>query len=508
MVGQDSPGLNKGEGVDLTWILNRIATRYGITPIGLTQNLKPIETSKVIMQRLFSTAEVADMAGIRRDTLIQWLRKRIVPEPQRNRHSWRAFTAGEADAIVAYARRAEPNTTPATQHGDETTITRLERINWDFASARTGYLTHNLHPYPAKFIPQIPNTLIQELSSVGETIADLFCGSGTTLLEAIQLRRHAIGIDANPLAALISRTKTTPLSDPEFEELSAHQAACQQALEKMVSRTGDLFYSGQPFRSPGWRPSPKICDFWFEPHVVEELSELRLLIDRIQSQTARELCQVAFAAIIVAVSKQDSDTRYVRREKSIEPGDAVRRYLDQIKTAVSAVREMSDLIEDRFSCHVLCANILDAPETAPFDLVVTSPPYPNAYSYHLYHRIRLAWLGHDPERFKRIEIGSHRKFSAKGSSRATPETFRKEFESIFQWLRGRLRDHRHACFVIGDSVVNREHVDNASIISAAGTCVGFREVARIKRTIASTRKAFNPKIGRIQKEHILILQKV
>ena len=448
------------------------------------------------------------MAGVHRDTLLRWLRKRIVAEPRRNRHGWRVFTAGEADAIVAFAQGTEPNTAPVIQQDDNTAIARLEGVSWDFASAKTGYLTHNLHPYPAKFIPQIPNTLIQELSSVGETVADFFCGSGTTLLEALQLKRHAIGIDANPLAALISRTKTTPLSDLEFEELATHQAACRQTLEKAASRTGDLFYSGQPFRSSGWRPDSKICDFWFELHVVEELAELRVLLDHIQSRTVRELCRVVFAAIIVAVSKQDSDTRYVRREKSIEPGDMVRRYLSQLRATVPAVREMSDLIEDRFSCRVLCADILDAPETAPFDLVVTSPPYPNAYSYHLYHRTRLAWLGHDPERFKKIEIGSHRKFSAKGSSRTTPEMFRQEFERIFQWLRGRLRDRRHACFVIGDSIVNREHIDNASLIAAAGSSAGFREVTRIKRTIASTRKAFNPKIGRIQQERILILQKV
>ena len=460
------------------------------------------------MQQLFSTAEVAAMAGVHRDTLLRWLRNRIVAEPSRDRHGWRVFTDDEVDVIVAFAQGNEPNKAPVTQQEDNTAIARLQEVSWDFASAKTGYLTHSLHPYPAKFIPQIPNALIQELSSVGETIADFFCGSGTTLLEALQLKRHAIGIDANPLATLISRTKTTPLSDLEFEELATHQAACRQTLERAASKTGDLFYSGQSFRSSGWRPSPKICDFWFEPHVVEELAELRLLIDRVESHAPRELCQVAFAAIIVAVSKQDSDTRYVRREKSIEPGDTVRRYLNQLKVAVPAVREMSDLIEDRFSCRVLCADILNAPETAPFDLVVTSPPYPNAYSYHLYHRTRLVWLGHDPEQFKRIEIGSHRKFSAKGSSRVTPEMFGKEFGNIFQWLRSRLRDRRHACFVIGDSVVNGDRVDNASLIAAAGAGAGFREVARIKRTVAPTRKAFNPKIGRIQKEHILILQKV
>ena len=458
------------------------------------------------MQEPYTTAQVAAMAGVHRDTLLRWLRGRHVPEPRRDRHGWRVFTAREAAAVAAFAKG--DGAAPAPPRDKEAALVRLERIEWDFASAKTGYLTHNLHPYPAKFIPQIPNALIQELSSVGETVADIFCGSGTTLLEALQLKRNAVGIDANPLAALISRAKTTPLTDSDFDELGMHRSACERTLEKVESRTGDLFHDGQPFRSSGWRPTPKVCEFWFVPHVVEELAELRALIDRVPSEAPRMLCAVALAAIIVSVSKQDSDTRYVRREKSVEPGDTVRRYLSQLDAAVLAANEMSDLIEDRFSCQVLDTDILEAPETPQFDLVVASPPYPNAYSYHLYHRTRLIWLGFDPERFKKIEIGSHRKYSAKGRNRATPETFRKEFEKIFHWLRGRLRDHRYACFVIGNSTIDGALVDNASLLAAVGANAGFREVARIGRTIAPTRKAFNPRMGSIKTENILILRKV
>lgn len=169
---------------------------------------------------------------------------------------------------------------------------------------------------------------------------------------------------------------------------------------------------------------------------------------------------------------------------------------------------MSALVEDRFSCRVFNANILESPETGPFDLVVTSPPYPNAYSYHLYHRMRLLWLGHNAELFKSVEIGSHRKYSAKGRSRATPETFRREFDVIFRWLRAYLREHRYACFVIGDSLIDGESLNNATLLASAGIEAGFREVARIERTIAPSRKAFNPRIGRIKTENILILQKV
>ena len=391
---------------------------------------------------------------------------------------------------------------------NDANLTQLSKIDWDFSSAETTYLTHSLHPYPAKFIPQIPNALIHELSSVGDTVADLFCGSGTTLLEALHLRRRAIGIDANPLAVLISKAKTTPLPDAAFEELANHLEDCKELFTNVALPIGNMLWEERPFQSEGWRPSPEICQFWFVPHVVEELAELLVMIGKVRNEAAKLLCKVAFSAIIVRVSKQDSDTRYVRRQKNVRPGDTVRLYLAQLNTVIPTVREMSDDIRDSYPCQVLAADLLKTPKTAPFDLVVTSPPYPNAYSYHLYHRTRLIWLGYDPEELKRAEIGSHRKYSARGRKRATPETFRGEFEVVFRWMRDRLRDRCYACFVIGDSTIQGERIDNASLVADAGTKFGFREVARLERTIASTRKAFNPKIGRIKSENILILQKV
>ena len=62
---------------------------------------------------------------------------------------------------------------------------KLRHTDFDFTDSKTKYLTHGLHPYPAKFIPQIPDILIRELTSEGDTVADVFCGSGTTLVEAL-----------------------------------------------------------------------------------------------------------------------------------------------------------------------------------------------------------------------------------------------------------------------------------------------------------------------------------
>ena len=88
--------------------------------------------------------------------------------------------------------------------------------SWSFDNLTqkdTNYLTHCYHRYPAKFIPQLARRLILENSQDGDIICDPFYGSGSTILESILHNRISLGADINPIAHMITMTKTTPL-DP------------------------------------------------------------------------------------------------------------------------------------------------------------------------------------------------------------------------------------------------------------------------------------------------------
>jgi len=458
-----------------------------------------------------STAEVARMAGVHKDTLLRWLRAAHVPEPGRDRHGWRHFTLPEAAAVVDFAKA----TGDADIYESSKFIANealppyfdnLSNIDWDFAGAKTSYLTHGLHPYPAKFIPQIPNALIQELSCVGDVVGDIFCGSGTTLVEALTLKRHAIGIDANPLACMISRAKTNPISESDSKELLNLAQYAKELSETLLSQEESDLFPKEPFCSKQWRPEFEKLGFWFDSHIIEELAEALSWCQSLQSQPAKTLALTAFSANIVAVSKQDSDTRYVRREKGIKPGETLRRFARSLEQATRAATEYSELVEPRFRCQVVEGSLLASPSIPMLDLMVCSPPYPNAYSYHLYHMTRMIWLGMDQPLFKKQEIGSHRKYSSNGKNAATVETFKTEFASILGWLTTRLKHNGYACFVVGDSTLKGQRINNTNLISEAGRLVGFREVMRIDRTMQASKKSFNPSIGKIKTENILILQ--
>ena len=463
--------------------------------------------SSIALHQL-STADVARLVGVHIDTLLRWLRTGLGPEPRRDRNGWRYFSEHEVQAVVAFAKSSGEDASQRRHVAERGTsyLGRLSAIDWDFVDAKTSYLTHGIHPYPAKFIPQIPNALIQELSGVGDTVGDIFCGSGTTLVEALTLKRHAVGVDANPLAGLISKAKTSVISEVESLELTELAQRARELGDSLLP-TGekDLFPQAR-FKSAGWRPVYDKLNFWFEIHVIEELAEVLTWCRQITTEPARNLALTAFSAIVVAVSKQDSDTRYVRRDKNIPTGETFRRFARSLEQATRAAVEFSELVEPRFRCDVIAANLLESPEIPKLDLVVCSPPYPNAYSYHLYHMTRMVWLGMDQPKFKKEEIGSHRKYSSPGKNGATAKTFSAEFGAIFRWLARTLKKGGYACFVVGDSTLKGQRINNANLISEVGHSEGLIEVMRIGRTMQGTKKAFNPVIGKIKNEAILILE--
>jgi DNA modification methylase len=71
--------------------------------------------------------------------------------------------------------------------------------------------------YHGNFIPQIPNQLIQRYTKEGETVLDLFMGSGTTLFECETLNRNFIGFDINQEIIGLVQSKMVDTQSIKFE---------------------------------------------------------------------------------------------------------------------------------------------------------------------------------------------------------------------------------------------------------------------------------------------------
>ena len=207
----------------------------------------------------------------------------------------------------------------------------LSSQDWAFTDDDTRYLTHDLHPYPAKFIPQIPANLIERLSMPGDVVLDPFGGSATTAVEAVRLGRRAISFDANPLSALIGRVKTGFMAADVRSDLDQLCAAVDGHIMSFSSYGpdwGSHLMSGYRHHLPDIPNREK----WFDHHVAGELCLIRHLIERTTSGLARDAACLALSRVILRVSNQESETRYVSVAKQLQPTIALRAYLESLKT--------------------------------------------------------------------------------------------------------------------------------------------------------------------------------
>lgn len=51
----------------------------------------------------FTLAEVSQMAGVHRTTLLRWIAAGKVPDAKRDRHGWRVFTQDQVETIKDFA---------------------------------------------------------------------------------------------------------------------------------------------------------------------------------------------------------------------------------------------------------------------------------------------------------------------------------------------------------------------------------------------------------------------
>jgi site-specific DNA-methyltransferase (cytosine-N4-specific) len=137
-------------------------------------------------------------------------------------------------------------------------------------------------------------------------------------------------------------------------------------------------------------------------------------------------------------------------------------------------------------------------------LIVTSPPYPNAYEYWLYHKYRMYWLDMDPIALRSGEIGARPHYFKKNHQ--TEADFEVQMEKVFQLLGKLLPLRAYACFVVGRSIIHGRVVDNVQLLTRAAERAHFTLAGSVSRSIARNRKSFNLSHAAITEETITVFQ--
>ncbi len=390
---------------------------------------------------------------------------------------------------------------------DKEILNKLSRINWEFPKENTQYLTHSFHQYPARFIPQIPKVLIENLTKKGDTVLDPFCGCGTSLVECQINERNAIGIDLNPLACLISKVKTTPLDEQKLVDLwKSLKVEIINEIIKSKNSSLDFFLNQKTEYDdrnkinleiilPNRRKSAK-----FTKEITKEILIIKDKINDIPDQEFRDFLNIGLSATIYSC--------FDSRSKKFDFWRTFERRIEHMSNLI--INYNSQLTKTSYKPEVRIFND-DArryPEEISresVDLVITSPTYVNVFDYYRIHIYNLIFLELEYENFRQKEMGAHRRHK-ENRFRLLTEYLADMYRAI-QEMNKATKTNGHICIVAGDSCIEFERIHTHKHFTTLGKSLGLRHLKTITRNIDPGSKYANRVIGNIEKEHILIFKK-
>lgn len=377
----------------------------------------------------------------------------------------------------------------------------LDSIDWDFKGADTQYLTHRFHSYPARFIPQIPQNFIRRFTNKGDIVFDPMCGCGTTLVEAVLEGRNALGYEFNPLACLITKVKTTPISTKELRKFLKILDDIRSVLGKSVGEKSLLEFtekksSIEPFQiiESLQRPN-RILNRKFTPNMEKELAIIKAHLDTLEGDI-RNFAYVCFSSTIRTI---------IESKKTIT--DVYKTFCNKARSMIKIMEEFSFRVKPDIEANVIYGDARRLGITSnSVDLIVMSPPYVNALDYYREHMYNMMWLGMDYSAFKEHEIGGHSHFIF-NRWRLLTEYLADMFRSISEMKRV-LKKGSICVIVVGNSTIEYEIIESYKHFIRIGEIINFPVVRVYQRNIDVNRKYTSREIGNIEDEYIVVFEKV
>lgn len=258
-------------------------------------------------------------------------------------------------------------------------------------AAATERATHMVHPYPAKLLRHIPAFVVSvpQICPPGCFVLDPFCGSGTTLVEVYLAGGSGLGVDINPLAALISNVKTTPL------DVESASTVLAEVLDRAKGR-----------RASGFKASRRL-EYWYPPRTLAGLSRLRDSVQEVDDVAMRNALSVALSATARDLSLANPRVsvpvrlrpelypastplrdKLSARLKRVQTADVAGAFADCAERTIRRIGTLTPLRQGQSVAAVAAdaRSLKGGGETgahvsAEVDLILTSPPYLGAQKY-------------------------------------------------------------------------------------------------------------------------------
>ncbi|MGA2668013.1 MAG: DNA methyltransferase [Ignavibacteria bacterium] len=379
--------------------------------------------------------------------------------------------------------------------------------SWDFKNQNTKEFTHCFHTYPAMMIPQVARRIINEYGKKTKLLFDPYCGTGTSLVEANLNNIDSIGIDINPLACLVAKAKTTPISLQTLNlYLKDYNTFIFHVKHNMIDEISIVL------------PTFKNIDFWFEKSIQANLAQIKQYIDRIEEENIRNFFLVAFSETIRDCSwTKNSEFKLVRMNKE----QIMKFKVDVFNTMDSKLfrnkKGMMQYLSDKSNGSYTRIYTLNTVKEIPnniiedhsADLVITSPPYGDSrttVAYGQFSRLSNQWMGYENAnqldnemmggKRNNVEINScsiHLKNTIRHIKEIDTERSKDVISFFYDYKKSvdnvskKIKKGGYACYVIGNRTVKGIQIPTSEITKDFFIENGFMHVKTEIRNIPNKR---------------------
>ena len=358
-------------------------------------------------ERKLAQREVSSLLGHTPETGLEGLRVPVVPEWQGRAYRTTYFcqaVAQDGGSVVPLQAHLEESATHSGYSDREATGAPI------LSRQSTRYSAHGLHEYRGKFNPQIVRAIGNILGlQPGDAILDPFCGSGTTILEAVHNGWNAVGIDINPLAVQIARAKVAAMHVAPADLSTLTQQVVERLDERFAGVTFDKAFAPRRYRLLAGRewelalPHLPYLRSWFRESVLVQLSAILQEISSLPSTDVQLILKVVLSDILRNVSMQDpGDLRMRRLAHPSENAPAVPLFLSSALSKIDQVlRARAHLQTGQGNQTILLGDARRCAKPAQemvqqhrFAAALTSPPYATALPYIDTQRLSLVLFDH------------------------------------------------------------------------------------------------------------------
>lgn len=404
--------------------------------------------------------------------------------------------------------------------------------SWDFRGEKTKSYTHGMHTYPAMFIPQVARRLLEKYSQSGDTICDIFCGSGTAIVESRLLGCNAYGIDLNPLAIFLAKAKITEID----QKILLKEYFL---LLKRIEKIRDTQIK---------KPNFKNIDFWFKDEVIVKLAKIKKAILEINNEKVKNFFTISFSETVrLSSNTKSGEFKLVRirpDKLAKHSPDVLGIFRKKTEFNIKQMKEYYNDINKNTKAKIIYGDSSQSNgiKANSIDCIITSPPYGDSrttVAYGQFSRLSAQWIDifDDPNKASGVDNELLGGRATKDLVHSLKSTYLEQsltkiakidkdrardvlsfyigLEKCLKQAHTMLKPNKYFCLVVGNRLVKQVRIPTDFIIAELGENIGFTCEDMIVRNIPGKRMPSKTSptnvVGELEntmmKESIVILRK-